>query len=119
MTNTYMEAGDWKKDEIIEDTKEGVYFCGMHTPSIDSRRYNFQISCRIAYEIKDGEIGKPLRGVSIMGTADKFWASVDAAADDVEMRPVANCGKGDPMQTCMVGNGGPHIRAKGKIVGVA
>lgn len=119
MTNTYVEGGDWSKGEIIEDTKDGVYICGHHTPSIDSRRYNFQVRCKIAYEIKNGEIGKPLRGVSITGTSDKFWSSVDAAAGDVIMRPVPNCGKGDPMQTCMVGNGGPHLRAKARVVGLS
>ena len=119
MTNTYMEAGNWKKDEIIEETKDGVYICGHHTPSIDAKRYNFQIKCKIAYEIKDGEIGAPLRGVSITGTSDRFWSSVDAVADDVLMRPVPNCGKGDPMQTCMVGNGGPHIRARARVLGLA
>jgi TldD protein len=119
MTNTYMEGGGWKRDEIIEDTKRGVYLCGGHTPSIDSKRHNFQISCKIAYEIIGGEIGRPLRGVSLNGTADRFWSSVDAVADDVEMRPVPNCGKGEPMQTCMVGNGGPHARARAGIAGLA
>jgi TldD protein len=119
MTNTYMEAGEWDAQELIEDTKSGVYICGNHTPSVDAKRYNFQIKCRIAYEIKDGEIGEPLRAVSITGTSDKFWSSIDAAAKDVQIRPVPNCGKGDPMQTCMVGNGGPHVRAKARVVGLA
>ncbi len=119
MTNTYMENGDWKAEEIIEDTKDGVYLCGHHTPSIDAKRYNFQIRVKTAYEIKNGEIGKPLRAVSLGGTSDRFWSSIDAAGDDLVMRPVPNCGKGDPMQTCMVGNGGPTVRAKARISGVS
>jgi TldD protein len=117
MTNTYFEPGSIKKEELFEETKKGIYLIGGKVPSIDSRRYNFQISAKIAYKIKDGEIAEPLRGASLMGVSPEFWGSVDAVCDDLVIRPIPNCGKGDPMQTMMVGNGGPHIRGKGKVVG--
>jgi len=52
MTNTYIEKGDWETEEIFEEVKDGIYLKGDRTPSIDSRRYNFQISAKEAFTIK-------------------------------------------------------------------
>ena len=45
-----------------------------------------------------------------MGTAPKFFESIDACGNDFTVRPITNCGKGDPMQSMIMGNGGPTIR---------
>lgn len=118
MTNTFFEKGSSKKEELFEETRNGVYLVGGKVPSIDSRRYNFQISCRAAYRIRDGEIAEPIKGVSLTGVSPVFWKSVDLVASDLVIRPVPNCGKGDPMQTMWVGNGGPHIRGKALVTGL-
>ena len=39
------------------------------------------------------------------------------AADDLKRFNVPNCGKGTPMQTMRVGNGGPHLRGKAVMSG--
>ncbi|MBI5229530.1 TldD/PmbA family protein [Candidatus Micrarchaeota archaeon] len=117
MTNTYLEKGDAKKEEIFEETTKGVYLVGQKVPSIDSRRFNFQISAKIAYRIKNGEITEPLRGASMTGTSPGWWSSIDLVGNDLDIRPIPNCGKGDPMQTIMVGNGGPHVRGRCRVVG--
>ena len=44
---------------------------------------------------------------SIVG---KSRNSIDACGNDFEVRPITNCGKGDPMQSMIMGNGGPSIR---------
>ncbi|MFH1820991.1 MAG: TldD/PmbA family protein [Methanobacteriota archaeon] len=116
MSNTFVESGDFKKDEIFE-IGEGVYLKGQKVPSIDSKRYNFQLSAKEAFLIKRGELEGPFRAASISGVAPEFFSSIDAVADDFEMRPIPNCGKGDPMQTIKVGNGGPHIRGVGLVAG--
>ncbi|MEM2890219.1 MAG: TldD/PmbA family protein [Candidatus Hadarchaeum sp.] len=117
MSNTFIEPGDFDKDELFE-VKDGVYLKGQKIPSIDSRRYNFQISAKEAFQIKHGELIGPYRGASIVGVAPDFFNSVDAVGKDFEMRPVPNCGKGDPMQTIGVGNGGPHLRGVAMVAGV-
>ena len=45
-----------------------------------------------------------------MGNAPAFFQSIDAVGSDSTVRPITNCGKGDPMQIMRMGNGGPHIR---------
>ena len=84
---------------------------GMKVPSIDMRRYNWSISCQYAQKIENGDIVPGLlRDVIVTGTAPEFFESIDACGDDFTTRPITNCGKGDPMQSMMMGNGGPTIR---------
>jgi TldD protein len=117
MSNTFIEPGEHELEELFE-VKEGVYLRGAKIPSIDSRRYNFQISAKEAFLIRRGELIGPFRDASIMGNAPEFFSSIDAVGRDFEMRPIINCGKGDPMQTLHVGNGGPHLRALALVAGV-
>ncbi|MBI4361728.1 MAG: TldD/PmbA family protein [Euryarchaeota archaeon] len=119
MTNTYATPGEWTREEMMEDIREGVYLEGNKVPSIDSRRYNFQISAFQAHEIRNGEIGKPLRGASLRGNTPEFLSSIDAVGRDLRIVGIIfpACGKGDPMQSMYVGNGGPHLRGVGQVTG--
>ncbi|MEM2094923.1 MAG: TldD/PmbA family protein [Candidatus Bathyarchaeia archaeon] len=110
MTNTYIEKGDWEVEEIIQETRDGIYLKGDKIPSIDSRRYNFQISAKEAYAIRKGELCELLRSPTLTGVSPRFLSTIDAVAKDLQIFPIPNCGKGEPMQTMRVGNGGPHIR---------
>jgi TldD protein len=110
MACTYINAGYWNHDEMIKEVKDGYFICNMKVPSIDMMRYSWSISCQYAYEIRDGEIGSLLRDVIVLGTAPDFFASIDACSKEFEIRPVLNCGKGDPMQSMRMGNGGPYVR---------
>jgi len=118
MSNTFFKEGDWKKEEMIEETKHGYLVSCMKHPSIDDKRYNWTISAQEAYEIKNGELTTHLRDVALTSTAPKFFKSVDAVSEKVEILPLPGCGKGDPMQALYVGNGGPFIRGTATILGV-
>ena len=51
--------------------------------------------------------------IGIGGFCWKVYAvfnSIDACGKDFTVRPITNCGKGDPMQIMRMGNGEPHIR---------
>ncbi len=111
MSCTYINAGDWNHNELIKDVKDGYFICNMKVPSIDMMRYNWSISCQYAYEIKDGEVKDLLRDIIVMGTAPEFFRSIDACSKEFEIRPILNCGKGDPIQTMRMGNGGPYVRS--------
>jgi TldD protein len=117
MTNTYIEKSDWKLDEMMREVKDGIYLKGDKVPSIDSRRFNFQISGKEAYAIRNGELAEPLRSPTLTGTAPEFLSSIDAVGEDLVIFPIANCGKGEPMQTMRVGNGGPHVRGYCMVTG--
>ena len=110
MACTCIGNGDQSVNEIIKDVKNGYYISNMKVPSIDMNRYNWNISCQYAQKIENGEITDLLRDVIVMGTAPEFFNSIDACGNDFAVRPITNCGKGDPMQSMMMGNGGPTIR---------
>ncbi|MGI0102873.1 MAG: TldD/PmbA family protein [Nitrosotalea sp.] len=110
MACTCIDPGNWDPDELIRDVKSGYLICDMKVPSIDMMRYNWSISCQYAQKIENGERKELLRDVIVMGNAPEFFNSIDARGKDFTIRPIANCGKGDPMQIMRMGNGGPHIR---------
>jgi len=117
MSNTFIKPGDWTFEEMLEDVDRGVYVVGNKIPSIDMKRYNWQISAQWAFLVEKGELTKLLRDVTVAGVAPEFFISIDAVGKDFQIRPVPSCGKGDPMQGLHVGNGGPHIRGIATIQG--
>ena len=110
MACTCIENGDWDVDEMIKEVKNGYLISNMKIPSIDMKRYNWSISCQYAQKIENGEATDLLRDVIVMGTAPEFFQSIDACGNNFTVRPITNCGKGDPMQSMIMGNGGPSIR---------
>ena len=110
MACTCIGPGDWNPEEMIKEVKDGYFVSNMKIPSIDMKRYNWSISCQWAQRIENGELTELFRDVIVLGTAPEFFNSIDACGDDFTVRPITNCGKGDPMQSMVMGNGGPTIR---------
>jgi len=110
MACTCIEKGDWDPQEMIKDVRHGYLVSNMKVPSIDMKRHNWSISCQYANRIENGEIKEMLRDVIVVGVAPEFFRSIDACGKDFTVRPITNCGKGDPMQQMRMGNGGPSIR---------
>ena len=110
MACTCIGKGDWNPEEMIKDVKKGYLISNMKIPSIDMNRYNWSISCQYAQKIENGQLTDLLKDVIVLGTAPEFFNSIDACGNDFTIRPITNCGKGDPMQSMMMGNGGPSIR---------
>ena len=115
---TCIEKGDWEADEMIKGVKNGFLISDMKIPSIDMKRYNWSISCQYAQKIENGEITDLLRDVIVMGISPEFFESIDACGKDFKVRPITNCGKGDPMQSMIMGNGGPSIRGTATVKSV-
>jgi len=118
MACTCIANGNQNVDEIIKDVKNGYYISNMKVPSIDMKRYNWSISCQYAQKIENGELTDLQRDVIVMGTAPEFFNSIDACGNDFTVRPITNCGKGDPMQSMIMGNGGPTIRGTATVKSV-
>ncbi len=118
MACTCIEAGDWNPDEMIKEVKNGYLISNWKVPSIDMKRYNWSISAQYAQKIENGEVTDLLRDVIVVGVAPEFFSSIDACGKDFTIRPVTNCGKGDPMQSMIMGNGGPSIRGEATVKSV-
>lgn len=120
MTNINLEPGDWSLSDLIADTKDGIFMSTNHEWSIDDKRLNFQFGCEIAWEIKDGKLGKMLKNPNYQGITPEFWNSCDAICnkDHWTIWGTPNCGKGEPMQTAHVAHGASPARFRNVNVGV-
>jgi TldD protein len=121
MTNVSLEPGPGTTtlDDLIADTKHGIYFECDRSWSIDDLRENFQFSCEVAWEIVRGKRTRLLKNALYTGVTPAFWRSCDAIAGASEWKlwGVNTCGKGDPMQLMHVGHGAAPARFRGVTVG--
>jgi len=120
MTNVSLLPGDWKLEDLIADTKEGLYLCTNRSWSIDDRRLNFQFGTEIGWEIKNGKLGAMVKNATYTGITPIFWGSCDAVCnqDYWTVWGTPNCGKGEPMQTMRTGHGAAPARFRNVQVGV-
>jgi TldD protein len=117
MSNTVFAGGDRDPRDIVAEVERGYYLAGHRTPSIAESRENFRISARSVYEIRNGELGRLYRDGGIAADSRDYLMNVDAVGRDFLLYPIPNCGKGQPMQTKKLGNGGPTIRSRARVVG--
>src|SRR6266849_5080418 len=117
MSNTVFDAGTRAAEDILKEVDHGYYVAGHRTPSIAESRENFRISARRVYEIKNGELGRLYRDGGIAADSRDYLMNVDAVGSDFRLYPIPNCGKGQPMQTKRLGNGGPTMRSRARVVG--
>jgi len=115
MSNTYIQPGDWKRKELIEETKSGFYLMKAVIGMEDPLGGNLQILSHKAREIKNGELGTLYKGVGISGKVLKFLSNVDAVTDDFEIKG-SSCGKGHE-DSVFVSTGGPYMRVRNAIIG--
>jgi len=99
-------------DELIADTKDGIYIEGMGSYSIDQKRLNFQFGGDCFWEIRNGRKGAILKDVVYQAMTPEFYGSMDAICDARFWMPfgVGNCGKGDPMQVARMTHGSAPAR---------
>ena len=120
MTNINLLPGEWTLDEIIKDTKRGIYAGQVKSWSIDDKRLNFQFGTEFGREIEDGSLGQLYKNPTYTGITHEFWNSCDAicGSDEWHLWGVPNCGKGEPPQAAHVGHGVAPSRFRNVRIGV-
>ena len=121
MTNVNLLPGDTSLEELIASTDDGIYMDTNRSWSIDDKRLNFQFGCEIAWEIKDGKLGRMLKNPMYQGITTEFWGSCDGIAGPSQWKiwGVPNCGKGQPTQTARVAHGAAPARFRNVAVRAA
>ena len=121
MTNISLLPGSWSVDDLIADTDDGILMDTNRSWSIDDRRYQFQFSTEIGWEIKGGKKTRMLKNSSYSGITTEFWNSCDAicSRDHWTLWGTPNCGKGQPMQTMGTGHGAAPARFRTIRIGSA
>jgi TldD protein len=120
MTNLHLEPGEGSRDDLLGDVDDGIFMCTNKSWSIDDKRLNFQFGTQIAWEIKNGKLGRMLRDATYTGSTPVFWAGLDAVAgpDEWKLYGLTNCGKGQPGQHAHVSHGTSPSRFRKVQVGV-
>ena len=121
MTNISLLPSTWSVDDLIADTDDAILMDTNRSWSIDDRRYQFQFSTEIGWEIKGGKKVRMLKNPSYSGITTEFWNSCDAIcnAEHWTLWGTPNCGKGQPMQTMGTGHGASPSRFRNVHIGAA
>ena len=121
MTNVSLRPGPWTFENLLADTDDAILMETNRSWSIDDRRYQFQFSTEIGWEIKGGKKTRMLKNPSYSGITTEFWNSCDAicGAGHWVLWGTPNCGKGQPMQSMGTGHGASPARFRNVKIGSA
>jgi TldD protein len=116
MRNTYIENGVLSHDDIIADTKRGIYIVMPGGGQVDVISGRFMMGVEEGYLIENGKITSPVKKASISGTGIEALKSIDMVGNNLVIFPnLGRCGKGQ--QWVPVGIGMPTARVRSMLVG--
>lgn len=116
MTNTFMLAGAEDPASILAGLEDGIYAVGFGGGQVDITNGKFVFSCTEAYRVRNGQIGDPIRGATLIGDGATALQQIRAIGNDLALDPgIGNCGKQG--QWVPVGVGLPTLRIGGLTIG--
>ena len=116
MTNTYMLGGDSDPADLVAGMKDGIWAVGFGGGQVDITNGKFVFSCTEAYRVRDGKVGEPVKGATLIGDGATALKQIRALGNDMELDPgMGNCGKQG--QWVPVGVGQPSVLMSGLTVG--
>jgi TldD protein len=116
MTNTIMEPGTASRDAVLAELKDGLYAVGFGGGQVDITNGKFVFSCTEAYRVRNGRIGAPVKGATLIGDGATALQQIRAIGDDMALDPgMGTCGKAG--QWVPVGVGQPSLLIGGLTVG--
>ncbi len=114
MTNTYFLNGKSTFDEIIKNTKKGLFAKKMGGGSVNPATGEFNFGVDVAYLIEDGKITKPVKGATLVGSGKDVLLRIDMIADNLACG-YGMCGSASGSIPTIVGQ--PTIRVSSMTVG--
>jgi TldD protein len=118
MTNTIMLGGDADPGDVVAAVKDGIYAVGFGGGQVDITNGKFVFSCTEAYRVKNGKIGAPVKGATLIGDGPAAMKRIRMIGNDMAMDPgIGTCGKNG--QGVPVGVGQPTLLMDGLTVGGA
>ena len=116
MTNTYMLSGDKEPEEILSSVKDGLYAVNFGGGQVDITSGKFVFSCTEAYLVRDGKVGAPVKGATLIGNGADALTRIAMVGNDMALDDgIGTCGKEG--QGVPVGVGQPTLRLDGLTVG--
>ncbi len=118
MTNTIMLGGDSDPADLVASMRDGIWAVGFGGGQVDITNGKFVFSCTEAYRVKDGKVGAPVKGATLIGDGPTALQQVRGLGNDMALDPgIGTCGKAG--QWVPVGVGQPTVLIGGLTVGGA
>ncbi len=114
MSNTYIAAGKDDPEQIIKDTKLGIYVADFGGGSVEPTTGDFNFSASEAYIIRDGKLCEMLKGCTLIGNSSEILMNIDRVGNDLAFGN-GMCGASSGYIPVNVGQ--PTIRLKEITVG--
>lgn len=104
MTKTYIEGGESTLEELVGRIEHGYF---IKTIKHGSGMSTFTLAPAMAYEIKDGRIGEPVKIAVITGNVFETLSLIDGMSNEIESSKIGfgGCGKMEqyPLNVDMAG----------------
>ncbi len=114
MTNTYIDNGPDRNEDIIASIEYGLYAKEMGGGSVNPATGAFNFAVREGYIIRNGKICEPVRGASLIGTGSEILQNIDMVGQNLD-RGQGMCGSSSGSIPTDVGQ--PLIRVSQITVG--
>jgi TldD protein len=113
MRNTAILPGTSRLEEMIAGVDDGYFLMKTANGQADSTT-EFMFGISLAYEIRNGKLGRAVRDTTLSGSAIKVLQTTDAVSNDMSWNCSGYCGKKQPMVVSM---GGPALRVQAHLGG--
>jgi TldD protein len=114
MSNTFIDNGDSSFEDIIANTKYGLFAKKMGGGSVNPGNGDFNFSVMEGYMIRDGKIAEPVKGAALVGNGAEILHRIDMIANNLD-RARGMCGSASGSIPADVGQ--PTLRVKEITVG--
>jgi TldD protein len=114
MTNTFIDNGPDRNEDIISSIEYGLYAKEMGGGSVNPLTGAFNFAVREGYMIRNGKICEPVRGASLIGTGSQILQDIDMVGQNLATGQGV-CGSSSGSVPTDVGQ--PLIRVKRITVG--
>ncbi len=84
MTNTFIDNGPDKNEDIIASIDNGIYCKAMGGGSVNPFTGAFNFAVNEGYIIRNGKICEPVRGASLIGTGSEVIQKIDMVGQNLE-----------------------------------
>jgi TldD protein len=116
MTNTFMRGGNDDPAELLSRVKNGIFAKSFGGGQVDIVSGKFVFSCTEAYLVKDGKLGDPIKGATLIGDGPTALNKVIGLGNDMALdEGVGVCGKAG--QSVPAGVGQPTTLVSALTVG--
>ncbi len=116
MTNTFARSGPDDPAELLSRVKNGIFAKSFGGGQVDIVSGKFVFSCTEAYRVKDGKLGDPIKGATLIGDGPTALTKIIGIGNDLALdEGIGMCGKNG--QGIPAGVGQPTLLLEGLTVG--